>query len=121
MHLFIQDGWKQPVLQTLNQCHMYLKVFWLSDIVIGSSKSIAQQFWDRPHLADSPFSWPKTMLPSPQAWSSWHQALTSALHLGRNQRLAIPLEHWFIQSQPSGWYYHPPTNSLWEVQVHQWI
>jgi len=78
-------------VQTLNHCRVYLKVFRLSDIVIGSSKSITQQFWDRPHPADSPFEWPKTMAPPLMAWNSWHQALTSALHLGRNQRLAIPL------------------------------
>jgi len=49
MHLFLQNGWKQPALQTLNQCHMYLKVFCLSDIITGSGESIAQQFWAHPH------------------------------------------------------------------------
>ncbi len=92
MHLFLQNGWKQPVLQTLNQCRMYLKVFQLSDIITGSGESIAQQFWAHPHLADSPIEWPEMMAPTSMAWNLWHQALTSALHLGQNQRLAIPLD-----------------------------
>jgi len=122
MHLFVQNGWKQPALQNLNHCRMYLKVFRLSDIVTGSGESIAQQFWARPHPEDSIIQWPKTMAPILMAWNLWHQALTSVLHLGCNQRLAIPLGRWFVQSQPSGWYYfHPPTSSLWEVQGTQWI
>jgi len=44
MQLFVQTGWKQPALHALNQCQMFLKVFLLSDIVIGSGESIAAQF-----------------------------------------------------------------------------
>ncbi len=120
MRLFIQNGCKQPALQTLNQCHMYLKVFRLLDIVNGSGECIAQQFWDRPYPAESHFEWPTTMAPSQQAWSTWHNVLSAALHLGRNQRLAIPLGRWFVQTHPNGWYYHSPTNSLWNVQANQW-
>jgi len=35
MHLFIQSGLKQPMLQMVNQCQMYLQVFLLLDIVSG--------------------------------------------------------------------------------------
>jgi len=59
MRLFVQNGWKQPALQNLNHCRMYLKVFHLSDIVTGSGEIISQQFWARPHPADSPIEWPK--------------------------------------------------------------
>jgi len=121
MHLFIQNGWKQPGLQTLNQCQMYLKVFQISDIVTGLGNSIAQQFWLHPHLADSVIQWPTMPTPTPTAWHLWRQALTSALNLGHNQRLAIPLGWWFAQTQPNGWYFQPSTISLWEAQGTQWL
>jgi len=115
MRLFVQNGWKQPELFTLNQCHMYLKTFMLSDIIIGSGVSIAAQFWDQLQPAESAMAWPRTNQPSSLAWNTWQQALTSALHLGRNKCLAIPLGKWQEQSQPQGWYYHTATNSLWET------
>jgi len=91
MHLFMQNGWKQPGLQTLNQCQMYLKVCRLSDIVTSSGNNIAQQFWLRPVPANTTTLWPTTMPPTPTAWNLWRQAISAALHLGRNQRLVIPL------------------------------
>jgi len=100
---------------------MYLKVFRLSDIITGSGNNIAQQFWVHPVLADTTTQWPTTMPPTLMAWNLWRQALLSALHLGRNQRLAIPLGRWFAQPLPSGWYFQTSTVSLWEVQGTQWL
>jgi len=117
MRLFVQTGWKQPELQTLNQCHMYLKVFLLPDIVIGSGTSKAMQFWDQMQPAESTMDWPQQSQPSAKSWLIWHQALTSVLHLGRNQQLALPLGKWPVQTKPQGWYYHSITNSLWEIMA----
>jgi len=119
MRLFVKTGWKQPVLQMLNQCRMYLQVFLISDIVTGVGSSIASQFWDRLHLAGSKFGWPSTIRPPPQSWILWRKALTTSLHLGCNQRLAVPLSKWFPQANPSSWYYHRPTNSIWECNNTQ--
>jgi len=82
MQLFVQNGWKQPELFTLNQCRMYLKIFLLSNIIIRSGVSIAAQFWDQLQPAESTLRWPQTNLPAPPAWNTWRQALTTALHLG---------------------------------------
>jgi len=109
MQLFVQTGWKQPELQMLNQCRMHLKVFHVS---IGSRKSIVAQYWDQTQPAESTMEWPQKSRPSAKSWTTWHQALTSVLHLGRNQSLALPLSKWHIQMTPQGWYYHPSTNSL---------
>jgi len=76
MHLFVKTGWKQLALQMLNQCRMHLQVFLLSDIVTGTGESIATQFWDHPHPANSPFEWPLTVSTPQQLWTLWHQALT---------------------------------------------
>jgi len=106
MCLFVKTGWKQLALQMLNHCRMYLHIFLLSDIVMGTGESIPTQFWDHPHLANSWLEWPQTASPPQQSWTLWHQALTSALNLGQNQRLVIPLGKWFAQLNPSSWFYH---------------
>jgi len=121
MRLFVQMGWKQPELQMLNQCCMYLKVFHVSDIVIGSGTLIAVQYWDQTQPAESSMDWSQTSQPSAKSWLIWHQALTSVLHLGRNQSLASPLSKWHVQTKPQGWYYHSITNSLSEINSTDWI
>jgi len=121
MQLFIKSSFKQPTLQVVNNCHLYLRIFLLSDIVTGSGNQILSQFWDQYFPATSPLEWPETPRPSPQAWSIWKQALTQALHLGRHQRLALPLGKWLTPSTSStGWFYHPSTNSLWHKDKTKW-
>jgi len=46
MWLFQKIGKKQPELQMLNHCRMYLQVFLLSDIVTGTGTTISSQFWN---------------------------------------------------------------------------
>jgi len=120
MQLFAKNGWKQPALQVLNHCRMYLQVFLILDIVMGTGSFIAAQFWDRLQPAQSQFRWPKTNPPPISSWTLWREALMTTLHLGRNQKLAVPLGKWLAQSHPNGWYYHLPTNSLWESFDSQW-
>jgi len=119
MRLFIQNGWKQPELHMLNQCQMFLQVFLLSDIVSGSGDTITPEYWDQPIHCISDLDWPRTHTPSKSAWALWKMALMSALHLGRNRRLALSLCRWREQLQPNGWYYHPMMNSIWEVCTTQ--
>jgi len=121
MRLFVQNGWKQPELHMLNHCRMFLQVFLLSDIVLGSGDTITPEYWDQTIPSISTLDWPRTHAPTKSAWALWKMALTLALHLGRNWRLALPLGRWQEQLQPNGWYYHPITNSVWEVCSTQWV
>jgi len=120
MRLFLQSGIKQPTLQWLNQCCMYLRVFLLSDIVSGTGECLLLQFWEHQRLVDTHLDWPTTPPPSPQSWNMWKQALTQVLHLGRHQRLAIPLGRWYMNSSAHGWFYHRQTNSLWQNDETLW-
>ena len=120
MRLFVQSGWQQPDLYTLNQCRMFLQAFNLSDIVDGNGDRILTQFWEHSQPADSPYLWPRTHPISSSSWNLWQKALTQSLHLGRSQRLALPLGKWYAQSHPGGWYYHPATNSIWHYESSQW-
>jgi len=121
MCLFVQSGWKQPEIQTLNQCRMFLKVFLLLEIVDGSGDHITSQFWDHLHLAVSSYMWPCSCTPTLSSWKLWQKALSTFLHLGQNQQLALPLGKWYAQTWPWGWYYHTDTNSLWLKTPTQWI
>ena len=78
MQLFVQNGWKQLEFKTLNHCRMFLQVFLLSDIVLGSGNSITPDYWDQPTPAISDLDWPRTQAPPKSAWSIWKLALTSA-------------------------------------------
>jgi len=71
MRLFVQSGWKQPELHTLNQCHMFLQVFLVSDIIDGSGTAISAKFWDRPSPADSTYMWPAMPQPASSSWDLW--------------------------------------------------
>jgi len=121
MHLFVQNGIKQPKLHTFNLCRVFLRVFLISDIVSGSGEFILPLFWDCPTLANSELQWPCSITPTKQAWLQWQITLTSVLHLGCHQHLALPLGPWLAQINPQGWFYHPGTNSLWEARNAQWI
>jgi len=120
MRLFVKNGVKQPTLQMLNNCKMYLQVFLLSDIVTGAGDQIQTQFWEQYHPMESQMEWPKMITPTKHHWIIWKQALTEVLHLGQNQRLANPLGTWNYQMDMCSWYYHCNTNSLWEATAHQW-
>jgi len=53
MQLFVKSGWKQPALQVLNHCQMYLQICLVSNIVTGTGSFIASQFWDQPQPMQS--------------------------------------------------------------------
>jgi len=73
------------------------------------------------------FSWQNLPLigleqngPQYKTWIVWKQAISKCLNLGWNQCLPWPLGKWLASSNPSGWYYHYATNSLWEAHGSQW-
>jgi len=92
MHLFINNGIKQPQLRTLNQCRLFLQVFWVSDIVVGGGDFICTQFWDPQEPAKSSFVWPWIQRPTPLEWTVWKQALTASLILEGTNALHVHLE-----------------------------
>jgi len=121
MQLFVKHGVKQLILQTLNNCQMYLQVFLLSDIVMGAGDQIQPQFWEQYQPMESQMEWPQMITPTKHHWIICKQVLTEMLHLGQNQHLAKPLGTWNYQLNMRGWYYHHGMNSLWEATALQWM
>jgi len=52
---------------------------------------------------ESQMEWPKMITPTKHHWIIWKLALTEALHLGWNQRLANPLGTWNYQMDMHSW------------------
>jgi len=53
MHLFIDSRQKQPNLKMLNNCHMFLHAFYLSDIVDTNGSRIESRCWEVQHICHS--------------------------------------------------------------------
>jgi len=72
MQIFLQDRVQGVELATVNQCQMYLKVVFLSDICNGEVTKIEQSYWDgQPAHSTSKYLWPCTSLPTQQDWNLW--------------------------------------------------
>jgi hypothetical protein len=73
----------------LNQCRLYLKVLWLSDIVNGDGKKIRRQavMGIKEYTAHSPFIWPNQDQPSKQAWNCWRSWLATTFRIASGEEI----------------------------------
>ena len=82
--------------QRINAIRLYLKVFFLSDIVDSSGHSIDVSYTDpnqQRHRTTS-LNWPNQHLPPPKAWSDWRSFLRKQFCYPCTLRLRYPLGHW---------------------------
>ncbi len=64
--------------------------------------------------------WPRMHQPSHHAWALWKQALTDVLYLGCNWCLVQPLGKWHVHANSHSWFYHRPTNLVWQCMDAHW-
>jgi len=106
MRLFLQHGFCTAMeLSILNRCRIFLHAFWLSDICNGSGERIKAHVWTHPQPLNSPWKWPRAIIPSLGDWRVWQSALTKCLHLSKNLYLSHPMGTWKFPSAPSGWFF----------------
>ncbi len=68
---------------TVNQCHMYLQVIFVSEICNGEGTKIDQNYWNGKQVnLQSNYQWPRMSPPTAQEWNFWRQWLMSGLSLG---------------------------------------
>jgi len=108
------------MLLSLNRCHMHLHAFWVSDLCTGTGDALLSSFEAPCAPCQSPWLWPKTIVPSASDWHKWHLALTQSLHLSRDKRLAITLGPWLQWPTHPGWYYKTISDRLWHLERSQW-
>jgi hypothetical protein len=75
--LFVHFGFRGDELQRLNQCRLYLKVSWLSEIVTGDGRYIELSAWEPPFGVSIKveFMYPNQAYPPPTSWHVWKSAL----------------------------------------------
>jgi hypothetical protein len=108
-------------LQTLNDCRLYLRVYFLSEICTGDGLNILQEAWYGKPLenANKNTSWPRQKRPGRKSWCIWQQFLKKAF-LYRGLRLRIPLGNWFPIENGWEWYFSPSQNCLFQYYQGLW-
>jgi len=102
MRLFLQHGYCTPdAFMSLNHCQMHLHAFWLSDLCIGLGGLIDPGMWESHLPCQSPWQWPKSILPSQADWQMWQLMLNNSLHLSHRHWLGYPLGPWLPMPNPS--------------------
>jgi hypothetical protein len=83
---FYRLGYRGTELVRLNQCRLYLRVTWLSEIVTGDGKNIEKHAVKQPYSLDinELFLYPNQQLPPMESWRLWISAVG---------RLCEPLEY----------------------------
>jgi len=116
---------KGITLLRVNAVRLYLRVFFLSDIVTSDGRHISPEYL-RPakHLSRrSLHNWPKQVNPGPVAWTEWRSMLKTCFS-HRNFQLRVPLgawmdvaptQEWSTVVDPSNKHVYVKTGSIWQV------
>ena len=83
-------------IMSVNRCRLYLRVFFLSDIVSYDGTSIRQDAYDG-WCSDqwiSRWKWPRQPRPSPKDWRLWHTAIRDVWVRSETLDLQQPLSNW---------------------------
>jgi len=89
MDTFLSFGYCNTELALLNQCRMFLKVIFVSDICNGQGTAIEQQFWKGIAPAEHhDYRWPRVHQPTTNDWTAWQRALTRSLD-GKSSTITI--------------------------------
>lgn len=85
----------------LNQCRLYLKAYYISDLATASGHSLSYHAWEgstRSHGSTNRFSWPNQGVPSKASWAIWRKFLKATI-LSRGMKLKMDLGCWLRQDK----------------------
>lgn len=117
----------------LNNCRLYLKCFYISEITNDYGTHILPHCITPPSIptnlqldpsSTSTLRWPQQDIPPPIAWNTWRKFLSTIVKPNSDHQLKTPLGVWlptFQQTRQWHFYYHndtilqinPTSNSLW--------
>jgi hypothetical protein len=105
-------------LEMINQCRLFLKAYYISDLATASGIHLSHHAWvgtQRLEGQTSPFNWPNQGTPSKLAWINWRKFLKAA-PLGRGMRLRIPIGPWLRHDHKWWrWHYFPEQDGLIQI------
>jgi hypothetical protein len=109
-------------LDSINQCRLYLKAYYISDLATASGKRLSKHTWQgQPRFEGrtSTCSWPTQARPSDSAWIIWRNTLKRTI-LSRGLLLKTAIGPWLRNDLDIWkWYYASAVDCLLEVKPNE--
>jgi hypothetical protein len=111
--LFIKLGYAGRSLLLLNQCRLFLRVTWLSDLVTADGSQFEATAFspDFCKCYEDGYQYPRQGNPSREAWRLWEQALQRMCN--KQRALTQELGSW-VSRESIVWWYDAPTQRLYK-------
>jgi hypothetical protein len=119
MELFIDLGYSDDTLQTLNECRMSLKAITLGDLCNADGKHISINSFQGKANLQRKAGWPRKPPSLPTYfWNTWRKALTKlCLPNSNNRRLINPIGTWNPNVKDQWiWFFSPSESRLFKKQ-----
>jgi hypothetical protein len=102
-------------LEAINQCRLYLKAYYISDVTTASGKRLSFHAWEgvpRDNGTTNRLCWPNQGAPSKSAWDIWRKTLKRNI-ISRGLRIKQDIGEWLYQNHDIWpWYYSPSIDGL---------
>jgi hypothetical protein len=112
--LFYKIGFRGSSLRLVNQCRLFLRVTWLSEIVTADGRYIENSAVEKPYGLSSKaeFIYPAQVLPPDSSWKLWREGLSRIC----SDRLTLlqPLGP-FIRADTIQWWFDGSSNRLYRL------
>ncbi len=111
--------------QAINNVHLYLWVFYLSEISDANGLQILPSTLENSQcISGSTIRWPNQPKPTPTAWKHWTNAIRALyLHTDSN-KLKQPLQIWYQSTVNQDWQWtwriNPNTHMLYHWTRTEW-
>ena len=101
-------------LRKINNCRLYLQVFYLSDIVSGDGTKIMHHFANgyRTPARNSIWKWPRQSRPNESSWNLWKMAITNVWKKIHGHSYLLCLGDWLTESHQSFEYFFDPKHNV---------
>jgi hypothetical protein len=124
MQRFLRAGYAGKELKQINECWLYLQVFYVSEVLTGcGTKLDVQAVCGMERMEQNKYSWPNQGRPSDAAWTLWKEALIRSLGASPNDEMKVeqPVDHWTVVPTWLWWFYDPRCDQLYEQDRLQWF
>jgi hypothetical protein len=123
MDAFLRAGFRGKELKRLNECHLYLRVVCISEVLFGCGTKVdpACLRGDR-QLTRNTYHWPNQGRPIQESWTLWKTAVMKSLNVVDNElTIEQPVLHWTSIPPWSKWFYDPYSERLYELEDGDWF
>jgi predicted RNA-binding Zn-ribbon protein involved in translation (DUF1610 family) len=111
---FYHLGYRGNDLQRLNQCRLFLRVTWLSELITGDGKQFERNAVKHPYTLNikEQYLYPNQTLPPTESWKIWDRALSRLCDFRGG--LLSPLGKFLIHNAIQ-WWLDPQTDRLYYI------